>query len=163
MGLLNTGHLEKFANGFAEKVNTIFLKRTEVPKTLPASGGDADTVNGHTVDADVPADAVFTDTAYTHPTGAGNEHVPAGGMAGQILKCNNDGIPEWAPDTDTTYGVMTAATASADGAAGLVPAPKKGKQDAFLKGNGEWEEMVEITDDEIDAIIEGLFGQGGNE
>lgn len=33
-----------------------------------ADGGDADTVNGHTVDADVPADAVFTDTTYTAAT-----------------------------------------------------------------------------------------------
>lgn len=163
MGLLNTGHLEKFANGFAEKVNDIFLKKIDVPETLPASGGDADTVTGHTVGTDVPKDAVFTDTVYTHPTDAGNKHVPAGGVAGQILKCNNEGTPEWAPETDTTYSVMTAATASSDGEAGLVPAPGKGKQNSFLKGDGEWEEMIETTDEEIDAIIEGTFEQGGNE
>ena len=33
-----------------------------IPTTLPANGGNADTVNGHSVDCDVPADAVFTDT-----------------------------------------------------------------------------------------------------
>lgn len=33
-----------------------------IPTELPANGGNADTVNGHSVDADVPADAVFTDT-----------------------------------------------------------------------------------------------------
>ena len=32
------------------------------PSTLPANGGDADTVGGHTVGCDVPANAVFTDT-----------------------------------------------------------------------------------------------------
>lgn len=37
------------------------------PTSIPAAGGDADTVNGHTVEADVPADVVFTDTVYTHP------------------------------------------------------------------------------------------------
>ena len=37
------------------------------PTTLPADGGDSDTVNGHTVEANVPADAKFTDTVYTHP------------------------------------------------------------------------------------------------
>lgn len=37
------------------------------PTTLPADGGDADTVNGHTVETNVPADAKFTDTVYTHP------------------------------------------------------------------------------------------------
>lgn len=34
------------------------------PSSLPANGGNAATVNGHTVNADVPADAKFTDTTY---------------------------------------------------------------------------------------------------
>ena len=38
------------------------------PKALPANGGNADTVNNHTVETNVPAGAVFTDTVYTHPT-----------------------------------------------------------------------------------------------
>lgn len=37
------------------------------PESIPAAGGNADTVNGHTVNADVPANAKFTDTVYTHP------------------------------------------------------------------------------------------------
>lgn len=37
------------------------------PTALPADGGDADTVSGHTVGVNVPADAKFTDTVYTHP------------------------------------------------------------------------------------------------
>ena len=39
-----------------------YAKKTEIPTELPANGGNADTVNGHSVNADVPADAVFTDT-----------------------------------------------------------------------------------------------------
>ncbi|EET60361.1 hypothetical protein BRYFOR_07557 [Marvinbryantia formatexigens DSM 14469] len=38
------------------------------PSSLPADGGDAATVNGHTVGADVPSDAKFTDTVYSHPS-----------------------------------------------------------------------------------------------
>ena len=38
------------------------------PTALPANGGNADTVNNHTVETNVPAGAVFTDTVYTHPT-----------------------------------------------------------------------------------------------
>lgn len=34
--------------------------------------------------------------------------------------------------------VMTAATADADGTSGLVPAPAKGKQGQFLRGDGTW-------------------------
>lgn len=33
-----------------------------IPSSLPANGGNASTVNGHTVNADVPAGAKFTDT-----------------------------------------------------------------------------------------------------
>ena len=44
-----------------------YVKTTDSRLTdaRPANGGNADTVNGHTVNADVPADAKFTDTTYS--------------------------------------------------------------------------------------------------
>ena len=41
-------------------------------------------------------------------------------------------------DTNTTYSNMGAATATAAGKAGLVPAPGAGKQTSFLRGDGTW-------------------------
>ena len=41
-----------------------YAKKTDIPKSLPANGGNADTVNNHNVETNVPADAVFTDTVY---------------------------------------------------------------------------------------------------
>ena len=41
-----------------------YAKKTDIPTTLPANGGNAATVNNHTVETNVPADAVFTDTVY---------------------------------------------------------------------------------------------------
>ena len=38
------------------------------PSSLPANGGNANTVNGHTVQADVPSGAKFTDTIYSDAT-----------------------------------------------------------------------------------------------
>ena len=38
------------------------------PTSLPANGGNSTTVNNHTVNSDVPANAKFTDTVYTHPS-----------------------------------------------------------------------------------------------
>ena len=35
---------------------------SDIPTSLPANGGNADTVNNHTVESDVPANAIFTDT-----------------------------------------------------------------------------------------------------
>lgn len=43
---------------------TDYAKKADIPTMLPANGGNADTVNGHTVETDVPANAVFTDTVY---------------------------------------------------------------------------------------------------
>lgn len=43
---------------------TDYAKKTEIPTELPANGGNSSTVNGHTVNSDVPANAVFTDTVY---------------------------------------------------------------------------------------------------
>ena len=41
----------------------------------------------------VPPD---NDTVYTHPTSAGNKHVPAGGSADQYLKYSSAGTAVWA-------------------------------------------------------------------
>lgn len=120
MASIKLEHLQRFAAGFSKKATDLFAKKTDIPKQLPAAGGNADTVNGHTVNADVPEGARFT-------------------------------------DTNTTYSPMKGATASAAGAAGLVPAPEKGKQNSFLCGNGTWVEMTEATDADIDAIIDGTF------
>ena len=42
--------------------NSDYAKKTDIPTTLPANGGNANTVNNHTVKSDVPENAVFTDT-----------------------------------------------------------------------------------------------------
>ena len=36
------------------------------------------------------------DTVYTHPTTAGNKHIPSGGSSGQILKYSSSGTAVWA-------------------------------------------------------------------
>lgn len=120
MGLINTGHLQRFAEGFESKARALFAKKTDIPSALPADGGDAATVNGHTVNADVPEGAKFT-------------------------------------DTNTIYSPMQGASESVAGTQGLVPAPAKGKQNAFLRGDGTWVEITEATDADIDAIIAGTF------
>lgn len=53
--------LEYFASKLWGKIKNNFLGKSD----KAASAGNADTVNGKTVEADVPKDAVFTDTTYT--------------------------------------------------------------------------------------------------
>ena len=42
---------------------------------------------------------------YSHPTSAGNVHVPTGGSSGQFLKYSSSGTAVWAADNNTTYSV----------------------------------------------------------
>jgi len=68
------------------------------------------------------------DTVYTHPTTAGNKHIPSGGSSGQFLGWASDGTAKWVnnPNTNTdtlmtqnvsttnaTYPVLLVATADA--------------------------------------------------
>ena len=91
--------LEQAINDISAALN-VKADKSEIPTSLPANGGNAATVNSHEVNADVPANAKFT---------------------------------------DTTYANMKAATASAAGAAGLVPAPAAGAQAKYLRGDGTWQ------------------------
>jgi hypothetical protein len=58
--------------------------------------------------ADGTISSTDTDTVYTHPTSAGNKHIPTGGSAGQFLKYSASGTATWATpsyttNTNTTY------------------------------------------------------------
>ena len=49
-----------------------------IPSSLPANGGNSATVNGHTVNSDVPANAKFTDTDTWRPLGTTADTACAG-------------------------------------------------------------------------------------
>lgn len=109
------------------------------PTSLPANGGDADTVNGHTIQSDVPANAVFTDTntwialkgATTSAAGtAGYAPAPSAGAANRYLR--SDGTWAVPPDTNTTYNAATTSSA------GLMSAADKTKLDSIATGANKY-------------------------
>lgn len=70
-------------------------------------------------------------------------------------------------DTNTTYEVMTGATASAAGQAGLVPAPAAGKQGQYLRGDGQWltppnTTYSQATADKLGLVKIGYTANGKN-
>lgn len=105
---------------------------TDIPTSLPANGGNADTVNNHTVKSDVPENAVFTDTKVTsvdnHYEPIGNITTSAsGGTLTDISKSSSGvqvvtgvikdeaghvtGVTSAAlKSTNDTYGVATSST-----------------------------------------------------
>ena len=52
--------------------------------------------------------AADTDTVYTHPTSAGNIHIPAGGSAGQILRYASAGTAAWGEDENDAVAMAIA-------------------------------------------------------
>lgn len=92
-----------------------------------ATNGAATPIS-HSVNSDVPSNAKFTDTVYTHPTTAGNKHIPAGGSSGQILRWSADGTAVWGADNNTTYSDAT------QSAHGLMTAADKKKLDGIAAG-----------------------------
>ena len=81
-------------------------------------------------------------TVYTHPTTAGNKHIPQGGAADQILAYSASGTAHWiylnqlGANSNSDY---TGATANAAGVHGLVPAAAAGQNAAYyLRGDGTW-------------------------
>lgn len=96
-------------------------------------------------------------TVYTHPTTSGNKHIPSGGSSGQILRWSSDGTAAWGADNNTTYSDMTAATASAAGTHGLVPAPAAGSQGKFLRGDGVWATPTNTTYSAATSSTSGLM------
>ena len=61
------------------------------------------------------------------------------------------------PTTNTIYNDMTAATASAAGTHGLVPAPAAGKQLSFLRGDGTWVVPTNTTYPIVSSTVNGIM------
>lgn len=61
--------------------------------------------------------------------------------AGSNIQINGDTISA----TDTTYSVMSGASAGSAGTSGLVPAPSAGDQNKALKGDGTWGDVSSGT------------------
>ncbi|WP_206426605.1 hypothetical protein [Clostridium sp. E02] len=90
------------AAGHKHKKNDI----SDFPSTMPANGGDAATVNGHAVNADVPSSAKFTDTVYTHP----NSGVTARTYKSVTVNAQGHVTGGTNPTTLAGYGITDAAS-----------------------------------------------------
>lgn len=64
-------------------------------------------------------------------------------------------------DTNTTYSNMGAATSSAAGKAGLVPAPAAGAQGKYLRGDGTWQTPPNTTYSDMGGATSSAAGSAG--
>ena len=139
-GRVKFSTLWTFIKGKADKVYSAIGHKhikadiTDFPTSMAANGGDSSTVNGHTVNSNVPANAKFTDTNTWRPqpdwnatsgdaviknkptipsVGNGTVTITQNGISKGIFTMNQSGNTTIAlTDTNTTYSV---ATTSANG------------------------------------------------
>lgn len=64
-------------------------------------------------------------------------------------------------DTNTTYSTFKAATSSAGGGAGLVPAPAAGENDEYLRGDGTWATPPNTTYSNMSGASSSAAGKSG--
>lgn len=69
---------------------------------IQGSGATSVTKSGNTI----TISSTDNNTVYTHPTTAGNKHIPSGGKSGQILRWSADGTASWGDDNNTWRGIQ---------------------------------------------------------
>lgn len=143
------------ANGVLSSTdtNTTYVNFTRTASGLVPNPGAATTNRYLREDGTwvIPPD---NDTVYTHPTTAGNKHIPAGGATGQILRWSADGTAVWGADTDTW-------NANSKDVAGYVSAPgavanKVWKTDAL--GNPGWRDDADTDTNTWNANSKDVAG-----
>ena len=99
-----------------------------------------------------------SDSTHTHTKsdiGLGNvENKSSATIRGEITSDNIIAALTYTPAKNVN---MTAASSTADGKAGLVPAPAKGKQLSFLRGDGTWVIPTDTTYNDATQSDHGLM------
>ena len=147
LGLIKIGYAESGKN-YPVELNSSGQAFVNVPWTDSVANNPAITItqNGaskgsFTLNQTSAKTIALTDTTYStfvkSGTGAKAGLVPAPSTtAGTTKYLREDGT--WTAPPNTTYANFKAATASAAGGSGLVPAPAAGKQTSYLRGDGTW-------------------------
>ncbi len=147
-GLLSAADKKKL-DGISEGANKIIVdsalsstSANPIQNKIVKSALDGKAASSHTHNyAGSSSAGGSANSAVKLDSSAGTTVQPVYFKDGKPTACTyslNASVPSGAKFTDTTYSSMSAATASAAGKAGLVPAPAAGKQGAFLRGDGTW-------------------------
>ena len=127
------------AQGLADVLGNLAFKDTIADATTSASGlmtaAMVTKLNGIASGANAYSHPTYTSRAagLYKITVDGTGHVSAATAVGK-----SDITALGIPGQDTTYGVFAKASADANGGSGLVPAPTKGQQGLYLRGDGTW-------------------------
>lgn len=120
------------------------MKRSTYDTDADGIVDNAEKVNNHTVGCDVPADAVFTDTVYTHPTYTARtgkptaNQTPGFGDTFTVSQVKSDATGHVSEMNDRTVKIpnatATPSTSGSGGTAGLMSASDKEKLNGIASG-----------------------------
>lgn len=114
---------------YINDILTVELDRLIESKVTKITGKDLST-NDYTDEEKLKLSKIAEEAnKYTHPTDAGNRHIPSGGSSGKILRWGANGQAVWGDDKDTTYSVASQSTN------GLMSAYDKAKIDGVASGS----------------------------
>lgn len=85
---------------------TLASKANTTANSAKTTAESKSTVEASSTNGKIKIDGTDT-TVYTHPTTAGNKHIPSGGSSGQVLKYSSSGSATWGTDKDTTYSLSS--------------------------------------------------------
>jgi hypothetical protein len=93
---------------------------------------------------------------YSHPTGAGNKHIPSGGAAGQFLKYSSSGTAVWAtPSYTTNTNTVTSVGVSGSETTGTVTIAASGAASVSQSGSTV---TIDATNTEYSAATTSAAG-----
>lgn len=125
---------------------------------VDATKTEASATNGNIKVDGVEVEVYKHDTHTEHVSGLYKVTVDTEGHVSEAVPAEKEDITKLGiPGQDTTYGVMTGATASVAGKEGLAPAPTAGDVNRYLAADGTYKalpaEPTAITTAEIDALF----------
>lgn len=104
---------DKAPNAIKEYINEILTVElisilTELERGISTGESTVSTINSTIATMKTKLDGIEAGAnKYSHPTSAGNKHIPSGGSSGQVLKWKASGEAQWGEDNNTTYAAAT--------------------------------------------------------
>ena len=145
----------------ASAVTTTAASEASAAASATAAASSASTATQAADDALASQTAAATSAgnAATSETNAASSATAAAGSASAAAQSASDAAASAALAAQQAATDMTGATASADGAHGLVPQPLAGDEAKFLKGDGTWDDVPAqlsgLTDVDFNNLADG--------